>query len=210
MATRSVSRAKAQSRSPELDLDRTDGRIRAYLASMRPLRGSSGENSDEYRRGRSLIERMAVGVEGCDRPELRLTPAECADVLYFFALSEPIEPREWWHDPEDAPSPVVGHQLVVGVLEDSLRADMSTPAAAQSRPATAEQILAVVDKYQDQLLNLESFAGCIKAKVEAECEGLRLVGAIELLEHELARIGEALEPDEITYAIERQSQESAS
>jgi hypothetical protein len=68
-------------------------------------------------------------------------------------------------------------------------------AKAQSRPATAEQILAVVDKYQDSLLNLESVVRCIKARAEARCD--ELAGALELVELELARIGEALEVNEI-------------
>jgi hypothetical protein len=32
---------------------------------------------------------MAVGVEGYDRPELKLTPAECADVLYSSSFPSP-------------------------------------------------------------------------------------------------------------------------
>ena len=78
-----------------------------------------------------------------------------------------------------------------------------TASAAKVRPscsATAEQILADVDKYQDSLLNLESVVRCIKARAATECD--ELVGAIELVELELARIGEALEAGQIRAAAE--------
>jgi hypothetical protein len=129
MATRSVSRrAQAQSRnlSPApaaapFPSEATSDRIRAFLASMRPLRGSDAAGCDEYQRGRALIERLALSGFEQEPPSLRLNAAQCADVLNFLARSEPVEPRGWWRDPRDAPSHVVGHHLVLWALEDSLR-----------------------------------------------------------------------------------------
>jgi hypothetical protein len=64
-----------------------------------------------------------------------------------------------------------------------------------SRTPTAEQILAVVDKHQDSLLNLEQSLRCIKHYAAEHCDSI--MGAIELVETELARISEALEPNQV-------------
>jgi hypothetical protein len=100
-------------------LDSTANRLRAYLASMRPL-GDSNADDDAYQRGRSLIERMAISSCEDHAPSIRLTAGQCADVLHFIRTSEPIEPRTWWQDPKNAPSHVVGFMFVLWTMQDSL------------------------------------------------------------------------------------------
>jgi hypothetical protein len=100
--------------------DDTDRRILAFLASMQPLRGGSGE-VEEFHRGRSIIERMAISAEGDGEPTIRLTAEHCADVLKYLAGVEPLEPLTWWQDPPDSPSHLVGFQFVLHVLEANLR-----------------------------------------------------------------------------------------
>jgi hypothetical protein len=53
---------------------------------------------------------------------LRLTPAQCADVVHFVRYSEPLESSNWWEDPEHAPSHWVGFVFVLKAVEESLRA----------------------------------------------------------------------------------------
>jgi hypothetical protein len=125
MATRSLPKTtRATTRPAEIGYtDDTAPRIRAYLASMRPLRGSEGDihYEDSYQRGRSLIERLALSAHDTDSPTLRLSAEQCADVLHFIANSEPLEPATWWRDPKEAPSHVVGFMIIVNALKDSLR-----------------------------------------------------------------------------------------
>jgi hypothetical protein len=98
----------------------TADRIRAYLASVRPLRGVEFEDTP-YQRGRSLIEQLALSADGTEQPTLRLSTLECADVVFFVAKSEPIQDRNWWLEPTDAPSHLVGLKFVLGAVEASLR-----------------------------------------------------------------------------------------
>jgi hypothetical protein len=134
MASTSISPAKSKARrgNPRSQLslpssrysERTSDRLRAYLASVRPL-GDVADiaEGDEYQRGRGLIERMALSMGDAehDWPSLRLSAAQCADVLRFVSQSEPLEPRAWWADPPDAPSHVCGYEMVLGCVEKSLR-----------------------------------------------------------------------------------------
>ena len=117
---------RAQKHKTVLDdetLDYTAGRLRAYLASVRLLRGVELgiAASDRYQRGRSLIERMAICTRECDEVTMKLSPVQCADVLNFVNNSEPIEPRTWWSDSDDGPSHVVGFVSVLEAVENSLR-----------------------------------------------------------------------------------------
>lgn len=105
-----------------LSSDNTADRIRAYLASARPMRGVADlAGDDRYQRGRSVIERMALSAPGTEMPTLKLTAAQCADVLYFVARVEPVEPRAWWEDPDDAPSHLCGLMFVLDTVADALR-----------------------------------------------------------------------------------------
>lgn len=205
MSTNRTRARVAQSHEPS---ETTTDRIRAFLATMRPLRGSAIAGDEQYESGRSIIERVALSTEDMERPTLHLTPDQCADVLNFLSRSEPVEPEGWWRDPEDAPCHVAGLFLLLGALEDSLRGEQPQQQGAPvASSATAEQILAVVDEQQDSLINVESTIRCIKAKAQLECD--ELMGALELVETELGRIGEALEPGQIQLAIARQSAEAA-
>lgn len=102
--------------------DDTGPRIRAYLASVRPRRGVAGVGEEEeYQRGRSLIERVALSAHGDGSPTLRLTATQCADVVNFVRQSDPVTPRTWWSEPADAPSHLVGLCFVLDAVESSLR-----------------------------------------------------------------------------------------
>ena len=102
--------------------DQTADRIRAFLMSVRPLRGASHvADLDEYQRGRVTIERMANASHDTDEPDFVVTHSEAADVLKFLTWTEPFEPSNWWTDPEDAPSHVCGLGFVLRTLERSLR-----------------------------------------------------------------------------------------
>jgi hypothetical protein len=102
--------------------DDTGPRIRAYLASVRPLRGVSGLGDDQrYQRGRSAIERLALSAAGEDSPTHRLSVSQCADVAYFVSSSEPLDARHWWQEPRNAPSHVVGFHMVMDAVEAALR-----------------------------------------------------------------------------------------
>lgn len=100
----------------------TSDRIRAFLASMRPLRGCDAASREEYQLGRALIERLALSARDDDYPTLRLTAEQCADVLNFLSRSEPIEEEGWWQDDQDGPSHLCGFYEVIIALETSLRA----------------------------------------------------------------------------------------
>jgi hypothetical protein len=115
--------------------DHTDRRLRAFLASMRPLPGCADiEDGDEYQRGRSAIERLANNAQGDDYPTLRLSIREVADVLNYLGSSSPIDERDWWKDPDDAPSHSAGYKMLMDALEASLRTD---PGPARSDEALA-------------------------------------------------------------------------
>lgn len=119
--------------------EHTERRIRAYLASVRPLRGCAIAGSDAFERGRALIERLALSSDGTDPPRLQLTASQCADVLNFMGRVEPLEPRTWWNDPVGGPSHLVGHYVVLQAVEDSLRG-----AEAHLGPAAVEAAIADV------------------------------------------------------------------
>ncbi len=117
MATRSVQPAPAAWPAPvrytidEVN-EHTDRRIRAYLASVRPERGSDLGANDEYERGRAAIERLALSAHDTGDPTLQLSETQGADVLYFVRCSEPLEERTWWQDPKSGPSHLVGWTFV--------------------------------------------------------------------------------------------------
>lgn len=104
--------------------DRTDNRIRAYLASMAPIRGVGSYRDDieeANRRGRSLIERLALSASGYEDPQLRLTAEQMADVLSFVTCVEPVDLKGWWKDTLNGPSHVCGFHSVLRALQASLR-----------------------------------------------------------------------------------------
>lgn len=101
--------------------DRTRERIRAFIHSMRPLRGVADlAQDDDYQCGRALLERLADSAEGEDHPTLRFNTEQCAQVCMYLRSIEPFTPANWWDDPEDAPSHTVGLQFVLGAVADSL------------------------------------------------------------------------------------------
>lgn len=114
-------RTLAVEASPSIPED-TASRLRAYLASMRPMRGIADVyDQDEYQRGRSLIEHVALSARGDEHPSLKLSSSECADVLHFMHFSEPVRPNRWWDDPPNGPSHLVGFYLLLQTLDRSLR-----------------------------------------------------------------------------------------
>jgi hypothetical protein len=102
----------------------TDGtmyRILAFLASVRPIRGSADSADEDYYRGRSIIERMAISSEDTDSPTIKLTAEHCASVLQFLANVEPFEPKTWWQDSDEGPSHLVGYVFVLQTLRANLQ-----------------------------------------------------------------------------------------
>lgn len=107
----------------QAQLDHTRERIRAFVHSMRPLRGVADLwVQDVYQQGRALIERLADSAQGEKEPTLRLTVEECAAVLDYFSTVEPFEPGTWWDNPEGEPSRHCGLVAVMDAMRDSLRA----------------------------------------------------------------------------------------
>jgi hypothetical protein len=119
MATATLSKNR---RGAAHDADPGSGWIRAYLASVRPLRGCADlPDSEEYQAGRSAIERLAISAHG------QVSPTECADVVNFIRNSEPVKPRSWWNEPDDEPSHLVGLHVILEAVERSLRAKGGRP-----------------------------------------------------------------------------------
>jgi hypothetical protein len=105
--------------------ERSGPRIRAYLASMRPLRGCSGlADKDEYQRGRSLIEKLAIWhdcIDAGELPELAMTIADASNIVEFIRNSEPVEGDGWWNDSNTpGPSHLCGFHEVLRALNESL------------------------------------------------------------------------------------------
>jgi hypothetical protein len=123
---------ETESETEPADSDNTGPRIHAYLASVRPLHGVAGiSDRPEFQRGRALVERMAVTAPGTDAPTLKLSAAQCADVLYFISHVEPLEPQTWWQDPKYGPSHFVGYTFVLETLQGALRQFAKAIAAAK-------------------------------------------------------------------------------
>jgi hypothetical protein len=117
-------------------LDNTRDRIRAFIHSMRPLRGVADlAQDDDYQCGRALLERLADSAEGEDYPALRFNTEQCAQVCMYLRSIEPFAPGNWWDDPEGAPSHTCGFQFVVGAIADSLRDPGDRQDAEIERPA---------------------------------------------------------------------------
>lgn len=121
-----MSRASAKARQPIAPYcdysDDTAPRIRAYLLSVRPRNCLLEVSSlPSYQRGHSVIERIAATATGIGMPTVNLSARDCADVLSFINVSEPVAPRTWWYDPKESPSHLVGFCFVLQTLEAALR-----------------------------------------------------------------------------------------
>jgi hypothetical protein len=116
-----VTVARTARRAPDIDTSfDTADRLRAYAASVQPIDDVFGVQG--YRNGYLLIERLAASSDSEDPPKLKLTPKQAADVLRFITLSAPISPRDWWKDPPNGPSHVVGFVFALDAIEECLRA----------------------------------------------------------------------------------------
>lgn len=115
MQNSEATRPSPHSRQQLHRLERTDNRIRAFLAAVKP----GGDPLDEWTRGRSVIERMANHSHGCGEPRLALTLEECADVLSFLEGSEPTDPKAFY-DGWAIPSPHIGMMFVLRAVRDRL------------------------------------------------------------------------------------------
>jgi hypothetical protein len=102
-------------------LEHTDRRIHAYINSMTPLRGVVWAEDVEAGiwRGRAAIEALAASAQGAELPRLKLTPAQCADILTFMSSCEPLNPARWWLDADV--SHVCGYNMVLDAMAGSLR-----------------------------------------------------------------------------------------
>jgi hypothetical protein len=98
-------------------------RISAFLGSVRTTRGmeEDAEELEGFHSGREAIEQMARTAPDTDNPLTTFPANRCADVLTFLRCVEPVDKVNWWIDPKAAPSHVVGFQLVLICLEESLR-----------------------------------------------------------------------------------------
>lgn len=112
----------------------TAEQVAAFLRSIRHLEAS--QRTDAYDRGREVIELIAASAPSSDssgRPELDLTAAQMADVVYFLDTSEPRDPASWWAEPDEpTTSHVSGYHSVLGCLERSLRRTAETLEAADA------------------------------------------------------------------------------
>jgi hypothetical protein len=149
--------------------ERSDARIHAFVASMRPLRGCVfGDDIQEAnRRGRTIIERLALSAKGGAIPRLLLSCAEVADVLSFIHCSEPVEPATWWRDIDAEVSHTCGYTITLEALEKSLRAiaadreDTGQHEKPELPPGLADYLLAQQDRMNElaALLRLAADSG---------------------------------------------------
>jgi len=117
---------------PEFDPDHTAPRIRAYAASIKPLTGIvfRDDVQEQMDRARVLLERLAQSARGADTPTLKLTPAQCADLLTLMSCSDPVDMAAWWLDRNDV-SHVCGFTLVLDAMAASLRSSRGQAGTAQ-------------------------------------------------------------------------------
>ncbi|MET0984867.1 MAG: hypothetical protein ABW034_05605 [Steroidobacteraceae bacterium] len=66
--------------------------IRAYLASVKPLRGCRWCDNAAFHAGRTAIEQLAMAYLSGD-DTLDPTLAQCADMLEYLSSVEPVDPR---------------------------------------------------------------------------------------------------------------------
>jgi hypothetical protein len=88
---------------------------------MRPLSGVADmSESNEYQRGRAVLERLADSAEGTDDPKLRLTLRQEAQICEYLSSIEPFDPTGWWNDTPDQTSHVCGFHAVMDALARAL------------------------------------------------------------------------------------------
>lgn len=101
------------------------------MASVQSMRDCIFRDDIEAanRRGSALIERIAESAEEGEKPTMRLSASQAADVLSFIGCAEPVDPAAWWKDQNEV-SHVSGFYDVLGALEDSVRSANAKPSAA--------------------------------------------------------------------------------
>ncbi len=121
--------AKPDLRLVDIDdtLECTDRRLRAYVAALVPLRGC--QVSEEWHRGRALIEQLAVSSVEPYGPQRVLTLEECAAVLRFMHSSEPLDPATFFAESDTYPSVACGQMAVFEALENAVHAAMAAEVA---------------------------------------------------------------------------------
>lgn len=98
--------------------ERTTDRILAWLGSLESI---FPDDPDQDAYARSIVYRIARSANNeDDRPKLKLTADEAAEVLRFMAQATPADPAIWWEDPMDAPSRVCGFQAVLFSIIESI------------------------------------------------------------------------------------------
>lgn len=121
--------------------DHTRERIRAFMDSLQPLEDLAIDRS--YQDGVAAIQRIAASAPEDDPtgfPTARLTADDVANVLDYLHSSEPRDPANWWKDPDGAPSPMCGRDLVLGCLEENVRR-MGGTTATPDQTATPDAAL---------------------------------------------------------------------
>lgn len=164
--------------------DRTDARLRAYVASVESMSGTAEEDRE---RGAVLIERLAASAQGSDSPALQLTPEECADVLAWMADRQPVDPDSWWQDPKDAPSHLCGFYMLLQALEHSLAAaeepDEAANAAQSPGDVPAIPVSLFENDLHDRLMNAAGIVGTVRKSLDEDCAeaGAALAVAVSML-----------------------------
>lgn len=126
MAKITVSRRVRTSMSVAAQIrnERTSNRIRAYLDSVHAV---SPELEELLERAEGIVERLAGSAHGPDdRPTIRLSPQDAAEVLRLIACTRPQHPATWFDDPVGAPSPNAGFVEVLQAVIESVDAPPSS------------------------------------------------------------------------------------
>ena len=168
----------------KINPDHTDHRIRAFLASMQsdPDTEFNSEIKTQINRGRSLIEHLAIDAAGGMEPDLKLSPADCADILTYMSSNCPISPRAWWND-NGAISHVCGYHAILDAMADSLRpgegdAAEASGAGTESMPAaTADLVKLRTDRLYQETLSTQSVLKCVRDLIIEGLDGGEAGGA---------------------------------
>lgn len=97
--------------------ERTSARIRAFLLNTKPLAGSFADEIETFQEGQALIENLALR---CDlQREIQWNAAQCATVLYFLHLIQPIDGKCYCNDISRV-NATCGYHYVLIFMEDQL------------------------------------------------------------------------------------------
>jgi hypothetical protein len=105
--------------SDEVPEERESTRIRAFLAKVKPLSGTTCGEYDEYWEGRSLIEGLALAFETGD-DTYRWHALDCAAVVNFLHWIEPVNGSCFCND-DSRVNATCGFHAVLEFMADEMR-----------------------------------------------------------------------------------------